>query len=182
MKKVLAVFAAITLLAFAAPMVSAQTPNVQMFFDGGYGSQTYTCSVGQFGQGYVVAKNFNMFLVGIEYAIDYPAGITWIGETYASDLQIGNTKLADGGISQVFSLPQNGFFPILLATVTFRCDACNPDTPLAVVPNPVSGYLRATRYPDNAFVYGIGMTSIFCPTNVPVENTTWGGVKALYDE
>ena len=56
------------------------------------------------------------------------------------------------------------------------------DTPIRVVPHGAFGFVRATRYPDTEFIYAVGMTSMFCPVNVPVEETTWGQIKTLYTE
>lgn len=178
MKKVFAITA---VLMVVGSFAFAQTPNVQMVFDEGYATQTYTCTPGEVFQGYLVARNFNIWMQAIEYNVQYPAGLTKLGEFYPSPLAIGATDDTVNGFSLAWQVPQNAFEPVLTATVTFACNDCIPDSPIVVGPNVVSGYLRATDYPNNNFVYGIGMTSTMCPVTVPTENTTWGGVKALYE-
>ncbi len=182
MKRVLALVTVLAVLAFGVSLVNAQIPNVQVFFDEGYGYQTRNCTPPEVFQAYVVAKNFNMWFVGVEYAVAYPPMVTWLGDSDIPPTTLGSTPLLSGGISEVWSTPQNGFGPVRLATITLLCNACIPDTPLSVVPHPISGFIRATRYPDLAFQNAVGMTSVFCPVDVPAENSTWGGVKALYGE
>lgn len=180
MRKVLVLTAVLMVLGSFA---YAQTPNVQMVFDPGYTSQTKVCTPGEIFQGYLVARNFNVWVQAIEFNVLYPAGLLKLGETYPDGtLQIGTgTDDYLGGFSQVWLVPQNGFQPLLAVTVNFACQECLPDSPIVVVPNSISGFLRATDYPGNNFVYGVGMTSIMCPVTIPTENTTWGGVKALYE-
>lgn len=183
MRKVLVLTAVLMVLGSFA---YAQTPNVQMVFDEGYVSQTYTCTPGEIFNGYLVARNFNIWMQAIEYNVDYPdfapfTGIQKIGEVAAAPLAIGATDDYLKGFSVAWTVPQNGFEPVLTCTVFFQCFDCAPDSPVIVIPNTVSGYLRATDYPGNNFHYGIGMTSVLCPVTIPTENTTWGGVKALYE-
>lgn len=171
MRKVLAITA--VLLALSS-MAYAQTPNVQMIFFNGRAA--YDCT-GDWQEGFLVAQNFNCWMVGIEYMVQYGPGIIKMpAETYTSELVIGNTVT---GLSMVWSIPQNAYSPVLTATVIFRC-TCGENLWIKVVPHPISGFVRATDYPSNNFVYGYGETSLLCPT-IPTENTTWGGVKALYE-
>lgn len=178
MRKVLAITAVLMILGSFA---YAQTPNVQMVFDEGYASQTYVCSPGEIFKGYLVARNFNIWMQAIEYNVQYPAGINYIGESPASPLAIGATNNYIQGFSIAWTLPQNGFVPVLTNTVFLQCGQCIPDSYIIVIPNVVSGFVRATDYPGNNFVYGIGSSSVLCPETIPTENTTWGGVKALYE-
>jgi hypothetical protein len=180
MRKVLALTAVLMILGSFA---FAQTPNVQMVFDEGYSTQTKVCAFGEIFQGYLVARNFNCWMQAIEYNVQYPAGLNKLGELYpVGTLQIG--AATDDyllGFAEVWTVPQNAFQPVLTATVNFFCVDCIPDSPIVVIPNTISGFLRATDYPANNFIYGVGMTSIMCPVTIPTENMTWGGVKALYE-
>ena len=178
MRKVLAITAVLLVIGSFA---FAQTPNVQMVFDEGYVSQTYACSPGEYFQGYLVARNFNAYIQAIEYNVYYPAGLSKVAEFSPAPLVIGATDDYEKGCSISWSIPQNGFNPVLTMTVTFQCIECTPDGQIVVGPNVNSGFVRATQYPTNEFIYGIGMTSVLCPVTIPTENTTWGGVKALYE-
>ncbi|MBI4720437.1 MAG: hypothetical protein HY770_04290 [Chitinivibrionia bacterium] len=179
MRLVLLTCAAIVLLVFGAAAASAQTPMVQIVFDEAFTAQTHVCINGEIDSAFVVARNFNSWVVGIEFAIAYPASIPWFGDTGTPELTMGNTK---NGISMVWQLPLNGYETAHLCTIWYRCNNCLPDTPITVIPHPISGFVRATRYPDLAFINAIGWTSIFCPDIIPAEQTTWGTVKALYQD
>lgn len=171
MRKVLAITAVLVAL---SSLAFAQTPNVQMIFQNGRASIDCT---GDYMPGYLVARNFNIWLVGIEYKVNYGAGIIKMAaETYESELVIGNTVT---GLSEVWSIPQNAYEPLLTATVYFRCTCGETQLVIQVVPHPESGYVRATDQ-NLDFVYGYGETSLLCAT-VPTEDTTWGGIKALYE-
>lgn len=178
MRKVLAITAVLMILGSFA---YAQTPNVQMVFDEGYASQTYVCSPGEIFTGYLVARNFNIWMQAIEYNVQYPAGILKLGENPASPLAIGATDDYVNGFSLAYTIPQNGFVPVLTNTVYMQCQSCIPDSYIKVIPHVVSTFVRATDYPGNNFVYGIGSSSVLCPETIPTEHTTWGSVKALYE-
>lgn len=54
------------------------------------------------------------------------------------------------------------------------------DYPVVIGPNPGSDELRGTFWPDNEFFDIIGLTSILCPVENAVEDTSWGAIKSLY--
>lgn len=183
MKKVLAVVLTVAFVSLWAYSATAQTPHVVVFFDENWTQTTGVCQgVGTLDNLYVVAVNFNMFINAIEYGVSYPPSLTWIADIPNTPLVIGNTP---SGVATTWQLPQNGFDPlgVMEVLVSWNCDACgsNANDPIVVGPHPVTGFLRATRYPDNALVDGVGLTSLVCPV-VPVEEKTWGGVKALYND
>lgn len=211
MKKALAAVLVLALVGLSAGVVSAQVANVQVYFNGNpaYNSFNGTSEVckpaGTNQELYVVFLNWNMFIQGAEFSIDYPVALFKTGETAPMNTLVIGDSNADGssslgtgpghgGIALAFNLPQNGFAPLLALTVhtiwTSSCD-CNAPTgnPQALVvrgqhyaeigqggqANP-----RAVRWPDYAEIDGVGMTSLVCPPPVAAEQTTWGGVKALY--
>ncbi len=183
MKKVLVLVSAIALMAMAMS-VNAQTPNVQVYFDEN-GSVTATdCPGGGMGTNTVltvIANNFGMFLTAIEYQIDYGPAFVFLGDQTNTPLVLGNSP---SGISIAWALPQNAFdaFVTQQANVLWNCNDCsNMNAPVRVQPHPVSGHVRATRWPDNVLVDGVGLTSLVCAT-VPVTETTWGKVKSLYSK
>ena len=189
MRAFLTILILILVLGLGATVANAQMPIVQIYFNWGDPPpsnflQTYDCTPGTTDSCFVVARYFNTMLVGIEYAVSFPAGIVWLADVPNSPLAIGNSPVTSpqGGQSVVWELPQNGFFPVRVNKILYSCGSCNPDSPIVVVPHATSGFVRATRYSDNAFVNAIGMTSIFCPDVIPVEATTWGSIKSLFTE
>ncbi len=183
MKALLLVTLMLTSALLVAAPAGAQTPYVGVYFDEGLTRMDRDCPVGGgLDSAYVVARNFNAFMVAIEYAISYPpAAMLWLADSGTPPVTIGNTR---DGISEGWGLPQNGFAPWLLAKVKFwwNCNGCSQtNIPVVVTPNPISGFLRATNYPQIEFVYAVGMTSLICAT-VPAEETTWGKIKSLYTD
>jgi hypothetical protein len=183
MKKVFAAFALLLLL-IAGGANAQVTPYFQVFFpnpddpgDSYYWQETTVCQVGMVHELYVVGKNMNAWIIGAEYQVVYPPSILYLGDTYAGDLWIGSTNI---GVSSVWSIPQNGFVPMHLATVQYLCNACPPDTPISVIPNSSTGFLGYTDL--NVVLFpAIGMVSTFCPQTIPTDDTTWGQVKALFE-
>jgi hypothetical protein len=121
-----------------------------------------------------------MWMIGAEYKVEYPPEMIWLADN-TGGIDIGSSDI---GIATTWPLPQNAFVPFAVneVTVLFNCEGCpRTDIPILVVPNPTapSGQVQAVRWPDVALIPAIGMLSYICPT-VPAEETSWGGVKALY--
>ena len=189
MKKILVVVFAIAVV--FATAASAQTPYVAVYFDDTYQTMTADCPDALPGtvpdSAYVVTHNWNMWVNAIEYAIAYPPQIFWTGDQIAPGiLAIGQSDVTLGGIGMTWPLPSNGFGSLFLQKFFFfwMCEGCdgNWDSPITVVPYPQSGQVRAVRWPDLAIFQGVGLTSLICPSpGIPVEEKTWGGIKALYE-
>jgi hypothetical protein len=201
MKKVLAGVLVASLVGLMAGAATAQVPNIQCYFNGNVafnsfnGTQLVACEAPGTPQNvYVVMNNWNMFVQAVEFSIDYPAALFRTGETApANTLVIGGSPSngGTGGIAIAWNLPQNGFDPLLALSVqtvwTSSCD-CNAGPQALVVrgynySNPGNGGNTdpvAVRWPDYAEFSGVGLTSLVCPGPVSTEETTWGGVKALY--
>lgn len=194
MKRILVVVCAVA-IGVSAISASAQIPNVGVFFDENFKTMWADCPnegpLTVLDTCYVVAHNLNMWVGSIEYAIDYPPYMYWTGDFVPDEateenpdgvLVIGNSEM---GISIVYPIPRNGFVGMMtqLSFFFWNCTGCNGDPThqtVVVIPNPSSGQLRALQWPDLAEVPLVGMTSDLCAP-VPVEETTWGGIKALYD-
>jgi hypothetical protein len=187
MRKVLFVFA-LVILSLGASVVSAQVPNVQVFFGsdwpGAYGpTHLDQCPPDPPGtiidSLYVVASNFGMWISAIEYQLVWPGIFGFISDN-TGGLNIGNSP---AGISTAWPFPINGYVPVLVNKVKFiyLCQLCLSGTniPITVIPHPVSGFIQVVRWPDNLVFQGVGMISMICPT-IPTEDTTWGNIKALY--
>lgn len=181
MKTLLAVTAVIAVFLMATG-VQAQTPNVGVFFDHSFSRMDKDCPAGGgVDSAFVVASNFNAFLSGIEYSVNYPTSMTWLSDYGTPPVTIGSTPT---GISEGFALPQNGFSPIIVAKILFlwNCGGCVvTDDPIIVSPHPLSGFVRATDFPNYDLINAVGMTSLVCAT-VPAEETSWGRIKSLYGE
>jgi hypothetical protein len=187
MRKVLVVFSALVILALGTSIVSAQPiPNVQVYFTSEWGTHGITAieecpGVGVLDTVYVVASNFNMWMSAAEYMVEYPPEVIHLADN-TGGIDIG---ASDTGIATSWPLPQNAFVPFAVNAVTimYNCVGCpRTDIPINVVPNPasISGQVQAVRWPDNSLITAVGMLSLICPT-VPVEETSWGKIKALYE-
>ena len=136
----------------------------------------------------IVARNFG-WIVEIDYCIEYPPCIFWIADFNTPITTIGYTwcdhPSGSGGISSVFDPPLNsnpqvplGLPLPVVAWVVFQWGTCSNDTPIVVAGHRIYGGPRTKNW--ISYVYGIGSTSIICPMEIPVEETTWGRIKALY--
>jgi hypothetical protein len=125
--------------------------------------------------------NANAFVTGVEFAVSYPPEMTWLADQNTQPVTVGNTP---SGFSIGWALPQNGFFNIPVCKVLFlwNCDRClRANIPIVVVSHPVTGALGYTDFPTYTYHTAVGLTSLVCAC-VPVEDTTWGQVKSLYDK
>jgi hypothetical protein len=193
MKGVLVVFSTLLLLTLGASMVNAggPIPNVQVYFTSDWGTYGQTALVEcpdaphntVLDSFYVVASNFNMWMIGIEYFLSLPFQINPLAQEVPNGGLVIGTAWIFPGIAISWPLPQNAFVPFAVTKIKFlyRCTLCQDGTDICihVLNHQDTGFVRAVRWPDITFVNGIGMTSMICPT-VPVEETTWGGIKALY--
>jgi hypothetical protein len=166
-------------------------PNIQVYFTSEWGTYGQThlqeCPPDPpgtvVGTLYIVAINFNMWMSAVEYQVNYPPQFIWLADN-TGGIDIGQSPT---GIATSWPLPQNAFVPYAVNTVTFiyNCQLCNsgPNIPICVVPNPaaISGQVQAVRWPDGTLIPAIGMKSLICPT-IPVEETSWGQIKALYND
>ena len=130
---------------------------------------------------YVVARNFDRYLMAVEYSINYPPSMFWVADLDLPALHIGSSPT---GITEGFPTPQNGYNPLLVAKAMFMwtCAGCLiTNTPVIVSPHPGTAFLGAVDFPNYDLVPAVGMTSLVCAT-VPIEDTTWGQIKSLYGE
>ena len=187
MKKILVVVCAVA-FCLGAASVDAQVPYVQPYFDE---LHTVTvldeCPTEPLGRLYIVAHNWGMFMSAIEYQINYAPQITFLGDFIDEDaiLSIG---LSPTGIALAWKgAPGVAFTSLRLqeVSVAYTCEACvDQNITVTVVKHPDSdptmpGHLvRALDFNQNEY-WGVGMTAVICPT-VPVDETTWGGIKAQY--
>ncbi len=129
-----------------------------------------------------------MYVSAIEYSVDYSAlsSLLYIADMPVAPLNIGTTPI---GVASGWSIPQNAYEPLLVMKlfVQWLCDDCDEERPanqaIVVRPGPtaLSGRVQAVRWPDNVIVPGLGMTSTVCRRLIPVQETTWGQIKSLYN-
>jgi hypothetical protein len=191
-------FILVLLLPTAVNSASLQAPHIQIYFDTPFtGTSAKNCPYAppmtRVDSFYVVAKNFDAYISAIEYSVDYPPEIYHLGDI-TDGLAIGSSAT---GIAIAWPLPQNAFFPLVVAKALFvwDCQECwgnqgrVEDRPLCANVHPGSGYLRAIRWPDNAIIQASTGPACICPhyyycpcpdLPVAVETTTWGQIKALY--
>jgi hypothetical protein len=191
MKKALAVVLAMLLIGVFTGGALAQVPFIQVYFDADYNDTQSPCKTpGSSSILYVAALNFNDLISAVDFKIQFPPALMYIGEDVredpdgdAGDISIGDSQ---NGIAIAYNLPRNGFQTMLLSRIfvdwTGDCDCAQGPQPLRVVgyddiysPTP-----KAVRWPSGEQFDVVGMLSLICPGPTSTESTTWGGVKALY--
>jgi hypothetical protein len=197
MNRALAGVLVAAIVGFSAGGASADAvPYFQVYFDdasnGSYGeTQAFCGQVGQPVYLYVVARNFESWLAAVEYSIDFPPGMMFIGDTLeppsqGTMLSIGNSEI---GLTVSWSLPRNGFGePGVLISKIFAiwtgdcyCQAGPQPAVVGPYPYPVPKTKPSgVRWPDLVEIPAVGMTSLLCPGPVSTQESTWGGIKALY--
>jgi hypothetical protein len=175
------VFAALMATAVA---VSAQTPYIAVYFDSGHSQEAKDCPGPVVDTWYIAAVNFNMFLAGAEFAVQYPPAVLWLADLNTPPVTLGSTP---AGISMGFPFPQNGYNTVDLCRVLVQwtCSECvDPylNNQIKVVAHPGTAFLGGVDYPGFNLVPAVGLTAIICACTIPTEQTTWGQVKAVYSE
>jgi hypothetical protein len=146
----------------ASPAIG-QTGTLTVYFDPEWTVRTTECPGPVVGSLYVVAENFDMFVAGMEFKVEYPPCMTWLADLDIPPVTIGSSP---SGVSMGWALPQNGFFPfqVLRALVLWNCSGCTePNQHVSVVAHPATGCCQAARFPDYVCVEAIGRTSVVGP-------------------
>ena len=175
-------------LCLGASSASAQVPYVQPYFNELHTETVLSsCPTDPVGTIYIVAHNWGIFFSAIEYQIDYSPQITFFGDNIdeANILSIGQSP---SGIALAWkNTPGLAFTTLRLQEVSvyYTCSGCDDQNiTVRVVKHPASDpaqpshMVRALDFWQNEH-WGVGMVAVICPT-VPVEETSWGGIKAMY--
>jgi hypothetical protein len=180
---------AIALIVLACGIASAQIPFIAVYFDPAYqveGLAPPPCAnscpgIGVPGELWIALVNANKFVTGVEFMVEYPIQIQWLADVDVQPVTVGTTPT---GFSMGYPLPQNGFEAVDICRVLFlwQCDRCEvADIEIVVLPNPSTGFLGFTDFPNFIRYPAAGLTSLICAC-VPAQETSWGKVKALYAE
>jgi hypothetical protein len=194
MKRLLTIVITALVLLYA-PIVTAQLPRLQVYFDPWFTTMAVDCPdttpYTQIQELYIVAHSFNDWISAIEFRVLYPTQMMWMGDhvDIYDQLSLGSTP---DGIAVSWPIPANGFEPILVvrSTIMWTCQGCDGGGNVVCFDvYPSSGKLRAVTWPNEEIVYGFGQAgvicqdfyTVFCPDyTIPVEPTTWGSIKAMY--
>lgn len=174
----------LAVLLASAPL-QAESPSVRIYFDDAFTITHKDCPDDPAGtvldSFYVVAEDFNLWFNAIEYMILYPPEIVFEADVN-NGLNIGSSAT---GIATAWALPFWEHKPNLVNKVVFmwNCQGTPEEgIPIRVVPHPETGFVRAVEWWQHTFVYGVGMMGWIRDSEVPVENTSWGRIKALYED
>jgi len=185
MRTLLTIVAILSVTALWTTGAAAQTGALTVYFDENWTIGAQDCpGFGILDTCYVVGTGFNAFVSGVNYKANYPASMTWLTDMDTPPVTIGNSL---SGISLAWSgSGKNGYFSFLVNSVLFQwnCNDCSvQDDPIVITGNPFFDplYPQWTDWPNNDLFTTTGMTSLVCAT-VPVEETTWGQIKSLYQE
>jgi len=129
---------------------------------------------------YVAQTNVGDGTTAVQFMLESPANFSSLGES-SPYLTIGNSST---GVSVSFSACKSGTFLIL--TVTYFAAGVTPACDwMSVVADPSDPGVQYIDCSDNTiFVPSAGQArvnpDVTCMCSVPVNETTWGGIKALY--
>jgi len=179
---------AVVLGGILAGSAMAQVPYVQLYFDSEHTQTRTPCgSIGNLTTLYVVMKNWNMNVTGVDFSVNYSPSLIWVADVLpdpSTSISIGQTPT---GIAIAYAncCYLNGSVDqevLQVLAVWGPCDCAIG--PYAVV---IGGYTplgktqpTAIRKEDFQEFAGVGMTSIICDNAFAIEPSTWGKVKALY--
>jgi hypothetical protein len=179
-------FALLAICLIGATSVSAQVPNIAVYFDD-VNTESAVCPGGfLLDTLYVVAQNIGTFINGVEYQITGLTNpyFTWGGDFPAAlnpySFAIG---LSPNGISLGWPLPQNAFVPFIVQRILifWDCTGCGPQANVTVVQHPATLFLGVAEFGTGVLLPAVGLTATVC-ASVATHETTWGKVKSLYAE
>jgi hypothetical protein len=171
----------------ALPNANAQTPSLLLYFDAALTENSANCPSAPIGTVtqwvYLVLDGFDTRIKAIEFSIAYPSQITWMFDvdTVGGALIIGDTA---HGIAIAWPVPGGlqvmGPTMFMQSQIKWMCAGCTQtNVPIPILPAP-DGELRAVQWPDDVIIPVTGVAAAICPAP-PVEESTWGTIKALYN-
>jgi hypothetical protein len=142
---------------------------------------------------YLVHTRFSN-ATAVQFKIPLPTCMTWeSGPSLEFNLAVGTPIMIDPSIEMKFEYVRCMEFPdapVVIATYSGNAPTSTPCCPLAVLPGDISGYkwwdCQGKEWAE-PWVWELGVTSYvnanstcWCWDPIPVEETTWGQVKAMY--
>jgi hypothetical protein len=180
MRKVLLLTVAVVCLPVMA--LSQDVGSIDIFSDAGLTSCNITVPVGPFPV-YIAQTNVVDGTIAVQFRVEAPATFTNVGDIPSFPLALGNTT---DGISISFGACKSGTF--LLVTTNYvaaATAACELMTIMPPTNSPSTDKVKFQTCADQQVLKDqAGQARVnpdaTCMCNVPVEETTWGGIKALY--
>ena len=178
-------FALLVICLIGATNVSAQVPNIAVYFDD-INTETVVCQGSILDTLYVVAQNMGTFINGVEYSIsglnnslfayvaEFPAALN----PYSFAIGASPT-----GVSLGWGLPQNAFVPFIVQRIliVWNCIECSNREFIIVQPHPATLFLGVAEFGSGNLISCVGLTATVCAT-VATHETTWGAVKSMYQD
>jgi hypothetical protein len=166
-------------MVFCASMAFAQNGSIAVFSDAG-GSDCNFIDVGSLNQVYVWHVN-TPGATASEWMLDVTqVGWTHLGDTPDFNLVIGTSI---NGASLSYEACLVGSFQLM--TVNFFGSSAAPCGLIGIVPAPNKPGVRAVDCAENSVIITGGQARVnpdgTCQCAVPVNETTWGNIKALYN-
>lgn len=157
--------------------------SIDIFSDAGFTSCNITTPAAEAYTVYIAQTNVTNGTTACAFSIDKPAALLNLGETVPDPfLKIGNS---DDGVSISYTLCLTGTFLVMSITYFGAAGTCDLMT---VVGDPTSTTGEVEFIDCDAIRSSIpqaGQARLnpdgTCTCDVPVQETTWGGIKALYD-
>jgi hypothetical protein len=179
--------AILAMLILLLPAALFAGPTMGVYF--GYTPSQMTYSPMPFEQfnAYIFGHGSACYLTGAEFQVALPPGIVQISVAYP----VGSLNLGDpaNGVAISYWPPMDGWNPgyNLLCTVTLLATNSCPatggtlqDAPVVILPNPGSGRIDGSCFPENNLFDFTGLTSIICPLQIGTQEKSWGAIKSLF--
>ena len=177
----------IAMLILILPAALLASPTMGVYFTYVPGAMYYSPHPMEAFDAYVFGHDIGCYLDASEFEVCYPAGIMQVGFTLpAGSLNLGDP---DTGVSITYWPPMDGWNPgynLLCTLHLFAVDGCTcyggtmSDAHLSIYPHHEIGLDQGSCWPDNNLVAFTPLTSIICPSQIAVQNKTWGGIKSLF--
>jgi hypothetical protein len=163
----------------------AQNPYIAVYFCGfnaPWPSQQVCQGIGTLDTLCVYVHDLPCFISDIVFAIAYNPCVTWLVDSNTPPSTLGTTP---SGVTIGWSTAQ-GTSAVFVCNVIFmwNCDVCEQECcrqRIQPIPHPLTGSMFARCHPFGDEVPLQGQAAYICAWT-PVEQTTWGRVKVLYQE